>query len=107
MRIHSLPQLQEQRVSAKEDEQDEEEEDEAEREEDIVLAKQLAWAEHRIKELEALIGKAVRPYISHRTSALHMLGTLKLEWGHKVVGMQHIWCGKNDCNLSMIFCPTT
>ncbi|EIE18547.1 hypothetical protein COCSUDRAFT_49250 [Coccomyxa subellipsoidea C-169] len=58
-RIRRQRKLQEQRVSAKEDEQDEEEEEEAEREEDIVLAKQLAWAEHRIKELEALIAKAV------------------------------------------------
>jgi hypothetical protein len=70
-----LAQLQEQRVSAKEDEdvnvedEDEEEVAEAERQENIVLEKQLAWAEHRIKELEALIAKAVSPCISRNLSS--------------------------------------
>lgn len=38
---------------------DDDDEDESEPEEDIALEKQLAWAEHRIKELEALIDAAV------------------------------------------------
>ncbi len=54
-------QLQEQRgLSAKEEEEEEESDEETEREENIVLEKQLAWAEHRIKDLESLIATAVR-----------------------------------------------
>lgn len=78
-------QMQEQRgLSVKEAEQEEEEEEEeqGEREENIVLEKQLAWAEHRIKELEALIASAVRLHFSSQIVSMSINSLLKSRKKH-------------------------
>ncbi len=54
-------QLQEELLTEEYEDRDED----SEPEEDIALEKQLAWAEHRIKELEALIAAAVSTPLHH------------------------------------------